>query len=118
MRFVKTDSVAQVTGKKGGTEIGSIFKMAVKNFGSELESEVEVTAWDPPHQVRTRAVNGPVLLESKTVIMAQGSGSLVTYTSQVTLSGLLKLAEGLVSRLFKKQFETNLAALKTVLEGQ
>jgi uncharacterized protein YndB with AHSA1/START domain len=102
---------------EGSPGVGSTYKMLVDNFGRQLESLVEVTDWEPPKRLSTRSANGPVLVEGETVIKTQGEGSLVTYTSKISASGLMKLLEGLLSKPFKKQFEANLASLKSVLEN-
>jgi len=101
----------------GSPSVGSTFKMVVNNFGRKTETEVEITSWAPPHQMSTKSVNGPLLLEGKTVLTVQGDGTLVTYASHVIISGFFKIAESLVSKMFRKGFEANLTNLKSMLEA-
>jgi hypothetical protein len=101
----------------GSPGIGSTYKMVVNNFGRVTESVVEITSWDPPDHLSIKSVNGPLLVEGKTILTAQGDGTLVTYTSHVYISGFFKMAESLVSKLFRKGFEANLTNLKSKLEA-
>ena len=102
---------------EGSLGVGSSFNIGVRNFGRLIESEVEIIAWDPPTELGTKADQGPMVLASTTKVTPQGDGAFVSYTSQLQMKGVLKLAEGLMSRLFKSQFQENLNRLKAVLES-
>jgi len=45
-------------------------------------------------------------------------GTKVTRVTEAELGGFFKLAEPLVARMLKRQFETNFANLKDILEAQ
>jgi carbon monoxide dehydrogenase subunit G len=98
--------------------VGSTYKVVTKYLGRKIEAELEYTGWDPPNQLSVKAVSGPVPFENVVTFEAQGDGTLVTQTGQAEAAGFFKMAEGLVGKQMQKSFETNIAALKLLLESQ
>lgn len=89
----------------------------VKFMGRQFESSAEVTEWDPPQHFGMKVDEGPVPFRLSMRIEAAGSGSQVTISGQAEVGTFFKLAEGLVGKQLQKQFETDLKAMKSKLEG-
>ncbi|UCE62649.1 MAG: SRPBCC family protein, partial [Nitrospirota bacterium] len=85
--------------------------------GREIEATAEITVWDPPNQFAFRLPKGPFPLEGANIFEPKGNGTQVTQTGTGEPGGFFKLAEGLVGKQLKKQLDTNLSALKLLLEG-
>lgn len=97
--------------------VGSTMKMVRSMLGRKTESTIEVTKWDPPKQSGNKTVSGPVPVEVTTTFEAQEDGTLLTITGQAEFGGFFKMAEGLVGKQVEKQIESDLAALKQILEA-
>jgi carbon monoxide dehydrogenase subunit G len=96
--------------------VGSTFRSSARFLGRKMDSELEITEWDPPNRVSFKVASGPVPAEFTNTLEAQGDGTLLTLTSQAEFGGFFKLAEGLAGRQLEKQFENDLGTLKLMLE--
>lgn len=97
-------------------DIGSTWKVTTKFLGRTIEAELERTSFDPPHHVSSKVINGPIPYESTIKLEAQDNGTLLTFAGQVEFGSFFKLAEGLVGQQLKKNQDSDLAALKLLLE--
>src|SRR4030067_1481022 len=91
----------------GPPGVGSTLKSVINFMGRKIESELEVTVWDPPHRSGLKARSGPIPFEVTIKYEAQGGGTLLTQTGQAEFGGFFKLAEGLVGEQLAKEFEAN-----------
>jgi carbon monoxide dehydrogenase subunit G len=96
--------------------VGSTFRSSARFLGRKIDSELEVTEWDPPNRVSFKIASGPVPAEFTNTLEAQGDGTLLSITSQAEFGGFFKLAEGLAGRQLEKQFENDMSTLKLMLE--
>ena len=102
----------------GSPGVGAINKV-VRNFmGRKIESEIELTVWDPPNQMTGKSIGGPIPMEMTQKFEANGNGTLLTLTGQADIGGFFKLAEGLVGKQVEKQIESDHVALKQILEAE
>lgn len=97
--------------------IGSTWKVTTKFLGRTIEGELERTSFDPPHHVTSKVIKGPIPYESTIKLEAQNNGTLLTFAGQVEFGGFFKLAEGVVGQQLKKNQDSDLAALKLLLEA-
>lgn len=97
--------------------VGSTERWVSRFLGRDIETTVQVTLWDPPNKTKAKSVSGPIPVEAETKFEPEGNGTKLTMTGQVEASGFFKLAEGLVKKQLEKQFDTNLEALKLLLES-
>lgn len=97
--------------------VGSTMKVVAKFLGRKIESEIEVTAWEPPHRLDYKSVNGPYPAEASNTLEPQGEGTLLTSVSQGEMGSFFKLAEGLVARQLEKQLNANYESLKLLMES-
>jgi carbon monoxide dehydrogenase subunit G len=86
-------------------------------LGRELDTTVEVTAWDPPNHAAFKSVGGPFPFEYKVTLEPEGEGTKVSMNGQADVGGFFKLAEGLLGGRMRKQFKQDFETLKSVLES-
>ena len=101
----------------GDLGVGSTMRVVARFLGRKIESEIEVTAWEPPHRVDFKFVNGPYPAEVSNILEPQGEGTLLTSQSQGEMGSFFKLAEGLVARQLQKQIDANNESLKLLMES-
>jgi uncharacterized membrane protein len=102
----------------GPTGEGSTWRYTSKYLGREAEADIEMTSYDPPHQISAKTISGPVPVESTNKFEAQDGGTLVTTSIQAEIGGFFKIAEGLAGKQIEKQIEADRAALKKLLESK
>ena len=101
----------------GSHGVGSTMSVEAKFLGRKIESEVQITAWEPPHSFNFKFVNGPYPAQVSNTLELQGEGTLLTSLSQGEMGSFFKLAEGLVARQLEKQLDANYETLKLLLES-
>ena len=101
----------------GSHGVGSTQKVVARFLGRKIESDIEITAWEPSHRVDYKFVNGPYPAEVSNILQPQGEGTLLTAQSQGEMGSFFKLAEGLVARQLEKQLAANIESLKLLMES-
>ena len=97
--------------------VGSTMKVVAKFLGRKIETDLQLTAYDPPRKFSLKGLNGPYPLEITNTLEAQGEGTLLTYTSRAEFGGFFKLAEGLAGKQIKKQVDASNESLKLLMEA-
>lgn len=103
---------------EGPPGVGSQIHSVARFLGRNIDSTVEVTAWDPPSTVGQKAVSGPIPFEITIQLEDQDDGTRLTVNGQAEAGGFFKLAEGLVGKQLQKQIEKDFETLKQVLEAE
>lgn len=116
LKYQSGTSSAEWT-SNGAVGVGSTWKAVTRFMGRDIESELQITDWQPPTQNSVKAITGPVPFEMTIKVEPQGEGTLLTQTGQVELGGVFKLAEGLTGKQLKKQMEADNQTLKELLES-
>jgi carbon monoxide dehydrogenase subunit G len=101
----------------GPVGVGSTQKAVAKFLGRKIETELQVTDWEPPHRFSVKGLNGPYPFEITNTLEPQGEGTLLTYSSRAEFGGFFKLAEGLVGKQIKKQVDASNESLKLLMEA-
>lgn len=101
--------------KKNG--LGATYSYIVEVFGKKLETNGEVTAYEPHSRYEWKSTNGPFPISGGSTFEATADGVRVTQTINAEPGGFFKLAEPLMNKQQKSQMEKDLAQLKSVLEG-
>jgi uncharacterized membrane protein len=96
--------------------IGKTWVDVVQVLGRRIEIASELTQFEPLRTVGFKSTSGPIPLEGHYAFEPDGGGSKVTFTMQGEAGGFFKLAEPIVARSTQRQWETNLANLKDLLE--
>ncbi len=101
----------------GATGVGSTYQYIVQVMGRKIETEGEVTAYEPHSRYAWKSTKGPFPLSGGTVFDATTEGVRVTDTVVAEPGGFFKLAEGLLMKQQQSQMEEDLANLKQLMEG-
>lgn len=96
--------------------VGKTWVDVVQVFGRRIEIASELTEFEPLRMVGFKSTSGPIPLEGRYAFEPDGAGTKVTFTLQGEPGGFFKLAEPIVARSTQRQWETNLANLKDLLE--
>ena len=102
---------------EGPPGVGSTQRSVIKFLGRKIDSTIEVTIWDPPQHFGFKVVSGPVPFEGTVRLESKENGTQLTQTFQGEPGGFFKMAERLVGKQIEKSVETDLNALKLVLES-
>ena len=84
--------------------------------GRELESLVEVSAYEPGAAFGLRMVEGSLPLDAQMTFEPSGGGTLMAFQVVGRLSGAARLGQPVLRRVLERQFRGYCATLKRVLE--
>lgn len=96
--------------------VGKTWVDTVQVLGQRIEIASELIDYEPLRRVGFRSTSGPIPLEGRYAFEPDGQGTKVTFTLRGEAGGFFKLAEPIVARSTQRQWETNLANLKDLLE--
>lgn len=97
---------------------GTKFSAVASILGRRVETIQEVSKYEPNSKFAVKSSSGPVENEDEFTFEPVAGGTKITRTAQGEIAGFLKMAEPLVTRMLNRQFETNFANLKDLLEAQ
>jgi ribosome-associated toxin RatA of RatAB toxin-antitoxin module len=100
----------------GPLEPGATLVFRGTFLGRAYDSHAVCTACIENKQIATKSTSGPFYLETDTTFEPVDAGTRVTANYRGESRGFFKLAEPLVVRLAKKNFETAGENLRTLLE--
>ena len=103
---------------EGSVGVGTTISAVAKPLGRRAESIQEVVEYEPNSKFALKSVSGPVASEDKYTFESVADGTKVTRVAEAETTGFFKLAEPLAARMMRRQFETNFANLKDLLEAQ
>lgn len=102
----------------GPTKVGTTFHVVGKTLGRPMESDCEVTEYDPPSVYAWRGTSGPIRLEMRFTLTAEGPlTTRVTQAAEAEAGGAFRLARPILARGMKREFAVELGALKRHLES-
>lgn len=101
----------------GPPGVGSRHTFTRTLMGRRMTGENEYVEFEPGKRVAFRTTSGPALLASYAVT-AMPEGTRLTATIELDVSGIMSLAEPLVSRALSRDVVGNLARLKSILESR
>ena len=113
----RKSSVSVEWTSEGPVGVGSTQTSVDKFLGRNMETDSEITVWDPPNEYGWKSVGGPVPFELSLKFTAEGDGTQLTFSGQAELGGFFKLAEGLAGKQMEKQIDGDFNNLKDVLEA-
>ena len=90
----------------------------VQFLGRRMEVPFQLTDWQPDQKIAFQSTGGPIPMQGSDAFAPSGAGTQVTFLLTGEPGGFFKLAEPVLMRLLQRQWETNLANLKDVLEAQ
>jgi len=96
-----------------GTQITDVRKF----LGRDMDSKLEVTAFEPNKTFSEKVVSGPLKFEITQSFESAGDGTKISLVAQGEPGGFFKLAEGMVQKQLQSQLEGDAQRLKKALEG-
>jgi hypothetical protein len=83
-----------------------------------MESEVEVTAFEPDRRFALKVLSGPVPFAFEQTLEPSDGGTRVSVVLEGEPGGFFKLAEPLVERAVRRQIQADYEQLKDILEAR
>lgn len=102
---------------EGPIGVGTTYSPVLTFLGRRIESETELTEYEPNRSFAEKSTSGPFPIENRTTFERVEGGTRVTFTTVAEPGGFFKLAEPLLVRMVKRQFEANFATLKELMEA-
>jgi uncharacterized protein YndB with AHSA1/START domain len=103
---------------KGPRGVGTTIRESRRFLGRQMDSTLEITAYEPNRIIKQKSTSGPMALETSFVFESVEGGTKVTLGGEGDSRGFFKLADPLVSRIAKRQLVADIANLKDMLESQ
>ena len=103
---------------EGPVGVGTTISAVANVMGRRIENIQEVVAYEPNSKYTIKATSGPVANEDAFTFDSVAGGTNVTRVVEAEIGGFFRLAEPLFARMMGRQFETNFANLKDLLEAQ
>jgi hypothetical protein len=94
----------------------AVYDVTVKGMGAPLR--YRTTRYEPPTALVVRAESRVLTSLDTITVDADGEGSLVTYDAELTLNGLLGLADPVLRLMFGRIGDRAATGLIRVLEGE
>jgi uncharacterized protein YndB with AHSA1/START domain len=101
----------------GSVGVGAQITDVRKFIGRDMDSKLEVTAFEPNKKFGEKVISGPLKFEIIETFEPSGDGTKVSLLAQGEPGGFFKLAEGMVQKQLQGQLEGDAQRLKKVLEG-
>lgn len=108
--------VEQVEGDGAGPD--AVFDVTVKGVGGPLRLRYETDVYDPPSSIVARAESRLLTSLDTITVVGDDTGSIVTYDAELTLSGVLGLADPILGIAFNRIGDRATTGLIKVLDGQ
>jgi uncharacterized protein YndB with AHSA1/START domain len=96
---------------------GARIREVRKFLGRRMESELEVTDYEPDRRFGLKIVSGPVPFSVTQVLEPRNGGTKLTFKGEGEPGGFFKLAEPVVARVAERQFRSDFETMKDILEG-
>ena len=103
---------------EGPLGVGTTLSGVARPMGRRVESTQEVVEYEPNSKYAIKSTSGPVASQDNYTFESVAGGTKLTRVAEAEVSGVFKLAEPLFARMMRRQFETNFANLKDLLEAQ
>jgi carbon monoxide dehydrogenase subunit G len=110
------ESSTQIEGD--GPALGAVFEVAVKGVVGTLDLRYHVTEYQAPDLVVARASTRMLTSLDTITVRADGEGSIVTYDADLTLNGVLGLADPGLRLVFGRIGDRAAAGLVRALQGE
>jgi carbon monoxide dehydrogenase subunit G len=102
----------------GPLEQGRRVRERRRIMGRELETELEVTAYEAPRQLTLKALGGPVPFTVDHQLVDDDGSTLLHVVAQAKTGTFMKLAEPMLARTAEQELRKDFARLKEQLEGE
>jgi len=103
---------------EGPIGLGSTYNNIVQFLGRRIVDPHEVVQYEPHRLFGFKSYSGQVQFEGTETFESVEGGTRFTFAARGETGGLFKLAEPIVNRMINRQWETNVANLKELLEAE
>jgi len=117
-KLAEWQSTALEARSDGPIQKGARVTEVRKFLGRRMESEVEVTEYEPDRRFALRVLSGPVPFTFEQTLEPADGGTTVKVVLEGEPGGFFKLAEPLVERAVRRQVQTDFEQLKDILEAR
>ncbi len=107
-----------VSSADGPLELGRHVKERRRIMGRELETELEVTACDPPQRLTLKALGGPVPFTVDHQLVDDNGSTLLHVVAEAKPGTFMKLAEPMIARTAEQELRKDFTRLKEQLEAE
>ncbi len=101
----------------GPIGVGTTARFVGKLLGRRIESESEVTEFEPNRKYSWQSKSGPFPIKGSVTLEQIEGGTRVNTTVEAEPGGFFKLAEPLIVIIAKRQFQSDLDNLKDLMEA-
>ena len=101
----------------GPIGVGTTARFVGKFLGRRIESESEVTEFEPNRKYSWKSKSGPFPIKASTTFEQIEGGTRVNTTAEAEPGGFFKLAEPLMMSMGKRQFQNDLDNLRDLMEA-
>lgn len=101
----------------GPIGVGTTFRTVVSFLGRRIEGEIEFIEYEPNCSFAEKTNSGPFPVANRVTFERVEGGTRVTSTQVAEPGGFFKLAEPLLVRMIKRQYEADFANLKDLMEA-
>ena len=98
--------------------VGRAWIDVVQVLGRRLEVPFRLTDRQTDRKLAFQSTGGPIPMQGSYAFEPSGDGTRVTFLLTGEPGGFFKLAEPVLMQILQRQWQTNLANLKDVLEAQ
>ena len=102
---------------EGSRGVGTTYQAVTTILGRRINTEQEITEYEPNRKVARKTKSGPFPFEVEVEFERTKSGTRVNAAVDGEPLGFFKLADSLLERAIKRQFESDLANLKDMMEN-
>lgn len=103
---------------QGPIGVGTTWRAVQAFLGQRIESDVEVTEYEPNRKSAQKTKSGPIPAEVRQIYERAEGGTRVSFALEGQVGGFFKLAEPLVANLAKRSIEADFANLKDLMEAR
>jgi len=103
---------------EGQVGVGTIMREVYRILGKRIEYTYEITEYEPNNRYSCKSISGLFPWQGTFTFESVKGGTKVIMASEFQIGGFFKLAEPIVIRMAKRQFEADFHNLKDLLESQ
>jgi uncharacterized protein YndB with AHSA1/START domain len=96
---------------------GALIRERRRVMGREHETQLEVTAFDPPRRLTLKALDGPVRFTVDHLLHGDASSTLLHVVAEGKTGRFMKLGEPLLARQARQELRCDFQRLKELLEA-
>jgi uncharacterized membrane protein len=102
---------------EGSMGVGTTYQAVTTILGRRINTEQEITEYEPNKRIARKTKSGPFPFEVIVEFERTEGGTRVNAAMDGEPRGFFKLADSLLERAIKRQFDSDLANLKDMMEA-